>query len=359
MFDRSPRLGPKAAGLLAAPLLMILLGAAATGLDEARARIRAMTTQQREAIAAALEQFDMRLPPAEQQSLRELDRRLNALPDPEKARFLATLRRYHNWLGGLPESARDGLLTLPLEQRLGRIRTLAAKHPVPTAGTPFWLQFTDMAGPSTFELAAIFTTWKELNPDERKEIERAPVETRASLLPGPGRRALKARRRLEPEGFDLDDWTARAEAKLAELRLLNATPKALPPGEGGPGRRPLLKEQVRLVLLQRYAINLYGLQNPPQAVSPARLARFLDDLPPWIRSTFDSTPADEARRKLTLAYRIVFPPPMEYDPGPPRASSPSRKGGADPGPAGPGAPPSTPVPKKPAANPPQSSSQPF
>ena len=44
---------------------------------------------------------------------------------------------------------------------------------------------------------------------------------------------------------------------------------------------------------------------------PDRLARFIAALPPWIPPSFDSFSPDEASRRMTFAYRLVFPDGQE------------------------------------------------
>ena len=78
-------------------------------------------------------------------------------------------------------------------------------------------------------------------------------------------------------------------------------------------------------MLRRLAINLYLLsQDPPRPVAAEQLDAFFAAMPPWVRTTFDSFPADEARRRLTLVYRLVFPYPEEFQAA--EAGSPSRTG---------------------------------
>ena len=73
-------------------------------------------------------------------------------------------------------------------------------------------------------------------------------------------------------------------------------------------------------LMRRLAINLYFLEQPaPRPVDPQRLAQFFAAMPPWVRTSFDSYTADEARRRLTLVYRLLFPKD-EFKPARPGAS---------------------------------------
>jgi hypothetical protein len=67
-------------------------------------------------------------------------------------------------------------------------------------------------------------------------------------------------------------------------------------------------------IFRRLAANLYFVDNPPKPVTPDRLAAFLAAYPAWIQSTFLGCAPDEARRRLTIVYRLVFPYPDEIKP---------------------------------------------
>ena len=88
-------------------------------------------------------------------------------------------------------------------------------------------------------------------------------------------------------------------------------------------------------VLRRMAINYYVRQTRAgSTVDSSDWPRFVA-ASVWLQTCFDSLPPDEARRRLTFAYRLVFPPPEEI--GAPKASaakvskarpSPTRKPGA-------------------------------
>jgi hypothetical protein len=341
----------RAASLAVAPLVILLLCAAEDQLQQARTRLGEMSPEQRNRVAETLKSFDLRLSPQEQASLRDLDQRISALPAEERVRYLDVLRRYHNWLDSLPETVKDGLLAKPPEERMAQIRILAAKYPIPARNTPFWIQFSDLGGPSAFELASLFKIWQKLTPQQRKEIETIPVNERTQRLHVIGRREHQIIREVRPADFDPLIWVTKAEEKLAELRLAGpdlkvAVAKAEARAENGANRKVQAKEQIRPVVLHRFAVNLYGIERPPMTVNPENLSRFLAELPPWVRSTFDTYPHDEARRKLTVAYRVVFPHPSEFKPGPPAgAGLASQREGGSPAPPAPGpSPPPLPAP---------------
>jgi len=76
-------------------------------------------------------------------------------------------------------------------------------------------------------------------------------------------------------------------------------------------------------ILRRQAINFYFLDKKQAAVNPDRLAAFVAAFPPFIQTSFEQFPPDEARRRLTIVYRLVFPPGEEMKPVPPASVPPA------------------------------------
>jgi hypothetical protein len=66
--------------------------------------------------------------------------------------------------------------------------------------------------------------------------------------------------------------------------------------------------------LHQLAESRYFSEHPPQPVTPARLAQFEAEIPSWLRATFDSLPPDDARRRLAVLYRQIYPAPQEIPP---------------------------------------------
>jgi Protein of unknown function (DUF3106) len=305
------------ATVLIAAMVPALLGAA-DELQDAMARLQTMSPRQRTEIAEALQRFDLKVPPEEQKTIRELDERINALPPEEKVRHLAVLRRFHNWLDTLPDTVRDDLLARTPDQRMPQIKTLLARYPLPRQGDPVWKQFTELLGPSYFELAALFKIWQDMTPGERAQIEKLPIaKRRAELLEHVLQKP--SLRDFRPADFRLEEWIPRVEAKIDELRqvdpeLRTALTKAERKLEERAKEKPLAKIRARTPILRRLAANLYTLSQDPHPVSAEKLDAFFGAMPPWVQSSFDPYPADEARSRLTLVYRLVFPYPAEFQP---------------------------------------------
>ena len=77
-------------------------------------------------------------------------------------------------------------------------------------------------------------------------------------------------------------------------------------------------------ILRRQAMNFYWSEHPPKAVTPERLSAFLAEFPPWLQSAFDAHPPEDAQRRLSVVYRLIFPHPSEIVPSPrPVAGAPS------------------------------------
>lgn len=313
------RAGMRALALSTTAVLIVAACGASARVSTALERLRGMSPARKQLLREKVERFELQSSAEQQQPLRELDRRLAGLSEEERTHYFAVLRRYHNWLESLPERDRDRLQTQPPAERWPMIKTLSSKYPVPREDTPYWLKLTDLGGGSPFEVAAAFRTWQSLGPAQRRDIESQPSATqrREKLLESA--RSLKLPREIRPDGFRLDEWLPKVESKLGELRATDPESSDLltrkePRAEATARRAQELKDRVRPLLLRRLAMNLYFLEQPPPSVKPDRLAQFLAAMPPWLRSTFDTYPADEARRRLTTIYRLVYPHPEEFTP---------------------------------------------
>ncbi|WP_337175477.1 hypothetical protein [Paludisphaera sp.] len=330
---------------LAIGLAAVAIAGAAT-LEGQRARLAMKTAAEREQLHDALRRFDLRLTVAEQEAARDLDARLNAMPDDERDGYLAVLRRYHNWLHQLPERLRDGVLAEPPDRRLKRIQELAIKYPPPDWRPTSSMDFIQIGGTGTFELAALCKTWLALSPADRRAVDALEAGKRKEDLARRGR-DLKIPRALRPADYDEARWMEEAEARVRDLRATAAGPrdwlsrieaKFEQAGEDAPEAPPRVRP-----FLRRLAENLYVEEHElDHPVAPTRLEQFFAAMPPWIRSTFAAFPADEARRRLGVVYRLVHPHPEEFRPSaaekapPAAAPKATRPAVAPPTPPGPG-----------------------
>jgi hypothetical protein len=329
--------GPLAISALATILL------AAVDPERNMARIKAMPIEERQRLVENLRKFDLLYVAREQQAIRELDRRLDELEPDRRAQYLAVLRRYHNWLNKLADAKRDELRTMAPGERMALIKKLLVDNPVPRADTPQFLKVTDMGDYSPFELAAIYKIWQFLTADQRQQVDRManPSNRRSFLTKIAERKSLP--REIVPSDFAEPSWITRMQGFLQKTR-----PGILRAVEDVEKKK---KDAAAVEFVRRLAINHYFAENPGSAVTPERLAQFLAGYPSWVQSTFDSYPPDEARRRLTIAYRLVFPHPEEIPPAKKKAGSAPISGTAP----APGAPRSNSKPARPDSSAPQKS----
>ena len=299
-------------GLPAISALATMLVAATVDPSGNWDRLYALPSEARQRLVENLQKFDLLYTPEQQRALRELDRQVNELDSTQRAKYLATAHRYHNWLDSLPEKKQDYLKEKPPGERMDLIKKLLKDHPVPRSSTARFLQFVDVGDYSPFELATIYQIWRSMPQDERQQVEK--------MQPGPRRKRIFAKEgakkiaaTFEQQAIDEVKWVRELEA-FAEKHKGAFLLQELKNSEDG---RPH-------EVLRRQAINFHFLPENHHAkpVDPDRLSEFLASFPPWLRSRFDHHSPDEARRRLTVVYRLVFPPGHEIQQDP-RAAAPS------------------------------------
>jgi len=288
-------------GLPVISALATILVAATFELKENWVRLRALPREERQRLVENLRKFDLVYTREQQQGLRDLDKRINELDPARQAQFLTTLRRYHNWLNQLPESKQDGLNQAPAGERMKLVKKLLVDYPVPKAATKEFLRLIDVGEDSPFELAAIYRIWQKLKPDERRRVEQIAVAQRRREELFRLGESQDLPREVKPEGYDDEKSVAQLEAskKSRPVLLLEKLEKK--------------QEARRAEILRRQAINYHFLakEHRPKTVTSDHLAEFLATFPPWLKASFDHYPPDEARRRLTVVYRLVFPPGSE------------------------------------------------
>jgi hypothetical protein len=327
-------------GWVAVSALAVVLIAAGADPDANWTRLRALSMEQRTKLLQNLERFDLQLTPEKRQAVRELDRRVAELPPAQQSEYRAVLRRFHTWLARLPENLQDELLSRPPGERMALIRKLVVAHPVPRADTPQWLRLADLGEYSPFELASIYKIWQPATQNEREKIERLAERPRREALFRLGaQRKPPIPRETKPPSFDEEKWMADIEENWRKSRPLFLLEEVV---------KKKLDETVlkkfearRTEILRRQAINGFVAKAEVRSVDPGRLAQFVADLPSWVQSALEAYPPDEARRRLSFAYRLVFPSPQELTAGAPRPAAPAKGRAAAP-PKGVGASPAKP-----------------
>jgi hypothetical protein len=296
--------GIKVLGPIVLSAMAVLLAAAATGYDANRERLRGLPPDQRERLLGNLRRFDLELTPEQQTAARALDSRLAEMIPEQRAQYLAALRRYHDWLNSLPENRQDELSAKPAGERMALVRKLIAEWRVPIGDTPLLMGVVEPGGLSVFELASAYKIWQELPADERTAIEQRVNQDRArreELFRRGSRLKPPIPRETRPDDYDEEKRIGLVQEHLKKDRPLLAGDAKADEASNDPAA--LFRHNV----LRRRAINLFVREaRGVRAVTPDRLVRFVSTLPGWIQSTLDPLPPDEARRRLTVAYRLVF-----------------------------------------------------
>jgi hypothetical protein len=339
-------------GLVGISTMAIILVAAATEHDANWERLRAMPTDERTRLLGILRKFDLELTPEQRASVREVDRRLSELSPDRRAQYEAVLRRYHDWLNGLPESRQTELTEKPRAERLALIRKWIAERPVPAGDTQELMSVVEVGELSPFELASAFKIWQSVRDDQKQRLAGLKDhDRRAALFKMGERMKTPIPRETRPDDYDEEKWLGKVHEFLRTTRpILLAEDVVKKKMEEARKRAEWQDEKARKKIedamrrfeaghrevLRRMAINYYVRQTRVSGtVDSERLARFVAVLPDWLRTCFDSLPPDEARRRLTIAYRLAIPPSEEI--GSPRTSatkvskarpSPSKKPGA-------------------------------
>jgi len=266
--------------------------------DDEWERLRQIPREQRVYLDKKLREFDA-LDRGEQASIRALDEALAALPEGDRANQYAVMRRYYLWVQTLTEAQRNELNAAPLSKRMRVVEKLRAEQRATNPSTPMLFRIGDFGGASPYNLATRIKVWLRLSAAQKAEVSKLPEDAR------PGRmnelaKSLKVTPVTEPPLSD-------EQAKTILDRALKKTPLLDALLKRGDDEKKKAARQRRL--LESY----YLLEHPPEKVKTENLLRFDAALPPWIRATFDALAADEARRSLSILYRLVFPAPEEME----------------------------------------------
>jgi hypothetical protein len=301
------------------------------GEEENWQRLRAMPREQRVILADRIRDFE-RLGRDEKAAVRALDRKIDALPPPDQANYYAVLRRYHLWLHTLTDDQRKELDAAPTDRKMGLVAKFrAAEGKKETGASPVstLFQLADPWGRSPFEMAHNLEVWFALGPAHHAELEKLGMRERT-------KRMNELSRQIKGKVRPLAQLTKPQEdAALKQLDKQAQTKGWL--------RNQLRKSDTekQVVDKRRLANNFHFLANPPKPVQAVNLLRFETAMPSWFRATFDHLPPEEARRRLTVLYRLIYPFPNEIPAGGPStavaAPAPAREPKAPP--SGPGRPP--------------------
>jgi hypothetical protein len=305
-------------------------------------RLRSLPHERRIYLADQLKTFDA-LDRAEQAKIRALDEKLASEPEENRANAYAVLRRYNLWFQSLPEAQRNELSTAPPEKKLALVSRFRAEQRAAEAGRrESFYETTDFGSASPYQVATIIRNWLSLTPDQQEAVRRLPAPEQSRQIQELAR-AHKLARIPEPDKEEKDELF-KAAMKTGRFPLARKAEEALRKQED-PNRRAeegRKFEQIR----NRVAVHYHFVKTPPAKVQADRLLQFDSALPLWVRGMFDGLPPAEARRRMNILYRLVFPEGTEFELPKPAAAH--QKPGSAPG-----------APQVPPAPRPPSSGAPF
>ncbi len=324
-------------------LLALLLASAASALGddaENRKRLEAMPREQRVHLSQTIERFDA-LPAAERAAVRDLDTGLSKLDPEVQDRYRLLLRRYHVWVGGLDDSQKKQLAAASVDERLALVsKWRKAERDADTRARKnlvMGVHLGDLGTIPPFEMANALAVWFQLDDKEKAEVEKfEKIPRRVAALnkigrerdpPVPKRHFPKKTEENLIGQLKNDDMVKAAfrnwlneQQKAAESAAATKPEEAEKSAEPtnpkkkqdqGKGKSGLGKEANPLHPLSE---SLYFMRNPPAPVSADHLIQFEAQIPGWLRAPLDPLPPDDARRRLTILYRQIYPPGQEIPP---------------------------------------------
>ena len=305
--------------LASPPAILAAEGAGGVVDDSNWERLRSMSLDQRQFLAAKLKEFDV-LPREEQVSIRKLDDELQKLPRQNREEAYSVIRRYHLWLSSLSEADRNELNNLPPDKKMERIRVLREGQPPASSDYPSDLHPSVFGSNSPYDLANQIKTWLSLTPDRKtslmnmKESDRGRKlnEFRQEMKIVPVARPIPS---ASDEQFAAERWKAfRNQANIPALKKFD-----------DPDNKEFQEKKTRRLRRVAEARAFEG--RTVEKVRTDRLLEFASQMPPWIRALFDGLSPELARQQLTLLYRLVFPAPTEISPAKPAGvGKPATKG---------------------------------
>jgi hypothetical protein len=324
---------------------LVASSAAAGEGDNNWSRLSAMPREQRAHLTENLERFDA-LPASERADIRELDAAIARLDPAVRARYRVVLRRYHVWVKGLDDDRKKQLAQagsarekLDLVTQWKRAEVQADSRA--KANLIFGLHPGDLGAIPPYEIASALRVWFELSPQEKKRIEsieRLPFRISALMNMGQNPARKIPMQRFDPaiEQGLVDRLEADEKAKMVFPKQFFRAKKEEPAPNADPVQAAKKAERLNTFNpVHHLAESLYFSEHPPAAVTTENLALFETRIPNWLRASLDPLPPEDARRRLTILYRQIYPPGSEIPP-PPKPdpakakASPSQKPGQTP-----------------------------
>ncbi len=313
-------------------LHLSVLALASVGTSVARAadesaqavRLERMPIVHRLQLAETLNRFDA-LSDGEQAAVRGLDEAVSRLDPAVQARYRVVLRKYHAWIATLDDAKKTELVTAPtVDAKLALVARWKKAERATGDGVKSKLVLGvhpgDLGGMPPFEMANLMRVWFGIDDKEKARIDSMKLlSNRIDELRRIGIEKQMIFHRFPPQEeaaivarLEANEKVKQIFPNYAKRADLPATKKK---AENRPG--PLANP------LHHLAESIYFSEHPPRPVALVNLVRFEAELPRWFRGSLDPLPPEDANRRLTILYRLIYPHPEEMPP-PKVKSDPSR-----------------------------------
>jgi Protein of unknown function (DUF3106) len=283
------------------------------------ARLHEMPIEHRRHLEENLARYDS-LDSAEQKAIRELDAKLESLPEEERLRYLAQMRRYANWVATLPTEEQNRLSSADAAARLELVQELRTKRDPgrvpPEAEGLIWIRSGVYNPIPMFEAAYLLKVWYSLDDKQRADVERlATAREQQSRVAELGRSGGIAIDSLMTEVQALIDEVRQRPAQRPILKLLEQfSLQDLFEGRPGAGRPSGLAvkkmreegDRVRANALRTLETLFFQhTRNQLKPIPGPQLSEFERRLPEWYRQSLDLLPPEPARDRLIRLRRFL------------------------------------------------------
>lgn len=290
---------------------ILLVGHAEADEPTNLSELATLPREQRTVLWENLQRFDS-LPSAEQKSIRSLDASLGRLEPTVQSRYRVLLRRYHVWLRDLPEDKKKLLAAAgSIDAKLNLIDSWRkADREQDTRSKTNLVMLVhpgDLGTIPPFEMANALRSWLALNAEDRarvQSIEPIPMRLRELNRLGSKNRLPMPRFPEATEDALLARFEADDKVKAVFPNYLKRKEKVEPKVQVQGLKQPL----------HHLTESLYFIEHPASPVDAGNLHRFEAEIPNWLRASLDPLPPSDARRRLQILYRQIYPPPTEIPP---------------------------------------------
>jgi hypothetical protein len=309
---------------LVSTVSVILCGATLSdNAEDNMTRLLAMPTERRLQLMKNLATFDG-LGAEQRQAIRDFEARIQNLDPEKRERYLSILRRYHLWRRSLSSEQKKQLDNASTPEARARVvEKIRAEQLERQRLDPDrfdWIQISALNDLPLFWTAFTLKIWFLIDDEKRAEIaklEDREAQIRKLVELGPTVKAYQNFSHMR------DEIQAEAEAVQKE-REGNLKARAQTPKVAAKAKNAFMAKSGPL---SQATILRYLRDHRPAKVDAQHLRWFIEECPNWLRDSLASLPPDDARRRMIILYRMLFPEGTEIPKPKPKAParSPSTK----------------------------------